>query len=84
MVGLKKIEVYGLIKEAEFYQAKVIAEVGINLTKNPAFQQSNNYLQVKTCSDSINLLSFGWTMGPALYAPPVFGPLSGSRKDRIK
>lgn len=43
MVGLKKIEVYGLIKEAEFYQAKVIAEVGINLTKNPAFQQSNNY-----------------------------------------
>lgn len=42
MVGLKKIEVYGLIKEAEFYQAKVIAEVGIDLTKNP-FQQSNNY-----------------------------------------
>lgn len=83
MVGLKKIEVYGLIKEAEFYQAKVIAEVGIDLTKNP-FQQSNNYQQVKTCSDSINLLSFDWKMGPALYAPSVFGPPSASRKDRIK
>lgn len=37
MVGLKKIEVYGLMKEAEFYQAKFIAEVGVNLTRKSFF-----------------------------------------------